>query len=182
MDRANRRPGPLLVEPESELNGAVMAEELRRITDRQDRLDADAETSDLPPALLGDAHAQDGVCAVGGDGVARVGAVEVRGGQHHVYLAELVISQLVGAVLHGLEDLAVAVAALGDPSLPVRVLLDQPGVCPVRLENALCLISDDLDDAASPDWHFPHHGTASLDRSVRRLTSRPDRSAGRRRI
>ncbi|MEV7386666.1 hypothetical protein [Streptomyces sp. NPDC091215] len=51
----------------------------------------------------------------------------------------------VRSVLHELEELPVAVSALGDPALPVRVFGDESRIDGVRLENAGGLIEHGIE-------------------------------------
>ncbi len=135
VDATDQLAGPLPIE--AEVTGG--AEELGSITDREDRLDPHAEPTDLPAALAGHSHPQDGLGALRGDRRSLIGAVQVVLGEHHLDLAARLQADLVRRVLDQLEQLPVAVPARRDATFTVRMLLDQPGVDPIRFENALGL-------------------------------------------
>ncbi|MGT2531015.1 hypothetical protein ACU4GG_31125 [Streptomyces nojiriensis] len=66
-----------------------------------------------------------------------------------VQLAARAGGDLVGGVLHELEQLALAVSALGDATFAVRVFLDQPRIDLVRLQHHRGLAQDGGDHGES---------------------------------
>ncbi len=93
----------------AEASGAT--EELVSVT--TDRLHAHAEPADLTAVASGHAHAQDGLRTLGGHRIALVGAVEMGVVENDVNPAARLVTDLVGGVLDQLEELTVAVPALG---------------------------------------------------------------------
>src|SRR5690606_8903315 len=72
-------------------------------------------------------------------------------------LASAIVSQLVGPVLDELIDLTVAVAAFLDVAFGVRVLLDESGIDPVRLQYARGLLVDELQYGGPLGAHCSTH-------------------------
>ncbi|MBM7438920.1 hypothetical protein JOC24_002328 [Streptomyces sp. HB132] len=139
-------PLDLLVRPcavESETPGA--AEEFWCIGHHENRLHTDSESSDLSSTLLRHTHAKDCLRTLGGDRTPFVRAVQMRFRKGYVDAPSRLCGDLVGRILDEFEELAVAIPALGDPALSIRVLGYEPRVDGVSVENARGLLENGLD-------------------------------------
>ena len=150
---------PLPGSPPVKLDRAAAAEHGRFIRDAQDRLETDAETPDLGRSPLGrEMREEQCPCAILVERCAIVRAVEMGVGELDVDPPAAGFGELIGTVLHKLNDLASRVAAASGVLLLIRLFVHEIGLGRVGVQRPLRFRADvpaDLAVNTCPLAHLP---------------------------